>query len=301
MSCENKKKIAASLSIISNFLIILFKIVAGIITGSISIISEAIHSMSDFLASILTFFAVICSSKPADKEDPFGHGKYEDVAGFIEGILIILASFYIIWESCKKIISNNYLEFNSTPGIIVMSIAIVANLFVSCYLFMVAKKTDSIALKADAQHLSTDVYSSLGVLIGLVLIKITGITILDPIIAIFVAFIILKAGISIIKETLNNLLDGTLPDEDIRMIENIINNCENIYGFANLKSRKSGSNRDIDITILCEESMSIRECHDICDILEYKIQDKLPNTLITIHCEPYQSHQKKKNKHKLNF
>lgn len=289
MGIENKKKIAASLSITSNGLIILFKLIAGIITGSMSIISEAIHSMSDFLASVITFFAVIRSSKPADREHPFGHGKYEDVAGFIEGFLILLASFYIIWESCRKIISNCYTEFNSALGIVVMFIAIVANLLVSSYLYTVAKKTDSVALRADAKHLSTDVYSSFGVLIGLVLIKITGITILDPLVAIFVAIIILKTGMSIIKETLNNLLDGTLPDEDIKTIENIINDCEKIYGFTNLKSRKSGSNRDIDITILCEESMPIKDCHDICDELEAKIQNILPNTLITIHCEPYKN------------
>ena len=169
-----------------------------------------------------------------------------------------------------------------------MLIAIAANLLVSSYLFAVAKKNDSVALKADAQHLSTDVYSSLGVLIGLILIKITGITLLDPLIAILVALIILKTGISIIKETLNDLLDRTLPDDDIKIIENIINDCKNIYGFKNLKSRKSGSTRDIDITLLCEESMPIKECHEICDILEAKIQEVLPNTLITIHCEPYQ-------------
>lgn len=287
MSVENKKILAASFSIISNGLIILFKLSAGIVTGSISIISEAVHSMSDFLASVLTFFAVERSSKPADKDHPFGHGKYEDVAGFTEGILILLAALYIIWESCKKIISHASLEFDSTLGIIVMTIAIIANLSVSSYLFVIAKKTDSVALKADAQHLSTDVYSALGVLIGLILIKITGITLLDPLIAILVAIIILKTGISVIKETLNNLLDGTLPEEDIKNIEDIINNCKNIYGFKNLKSRKSGSNRDIDITILCEETMSIKECHDICDDLEEKIQRILPNTLITIHCEPY--------------
>lgn len=289
MNIEYQKKFAASLSIISNSLIILFKLVAGIVTGSIGIISEAIHSMSDLLASVLTFFAVLHSSEPADKQHPFGHGKYEDVAGFIEGILIVLASFYIIWEACKKIINNTYLEFNSTIGIVAMGIAIIANILVSNYLFIIAKKTDSVALKADAQHLSTDVYSSIGVLIGLILIKITNITILDPLIAILVAIIILKTGISITKETLNNLVDGTLPDNDIKIIENIINNCEHIKGFTNLKSRKCGSNRDIDITIFCEKTMTIQECHDICDLLECKIQEALPKTQITIHCEPCRS------------
>lgn len=293
MNSESKKKLAASLSITSNGLIIIFKLLAGIFTGSISIISEAIHSMSDFLASVLTFFAVIRSSKPADKDHPFGHGKYEDVAGFLEGLLIILASFYIIWEACKKILHGNALEFDSTWGIVVMSIAIVANLLVSHYLDYVAKKTDSIALRADAKHLSTDVYSSLGVLIGLVLIKLTGISLLDPLIAIFVALIILKAGINITKETLNNLLDGTLPDSDIKIIENILKDNNKILGFKNLKSRKSGSYRDVDITILCDGNMPIKDCHAICDVLEGQIQKALPHTLITIHCEPYKKEQVK--------
>lgn len=161
--------------------------------------------MSDLLASVLTYFAVLRSAEPADKDHQFGHGRYEDMAGFLEGGLIIFAAFYIIWEAGKKLINSNLIEFDSTLGIIVMGIAVVANFLVSRYLFFVAKKTDSVSLYADAEHLSTDVYSSLGVMAGLVLIKITGITLLDPAIALFVAFIILKTGFSITKETLNNL------------------------------------------------------------------------------------------------
>lgn len=287
MEIKFQKRFAAGLSILSNALIILFKLIAGFLTGSMSIISEAIHSMSDCLASVLTFFAVVRSSKPADKGHPFGHGKYEDVAGFIEGLLIIFASFYITWESCRRIVSNSTLEFDSDIGIVVMIIAIISNLLVSSYLFVVAKNTDSIALKADAKHLSTDVYSSLGVLLGLILIKITGILILDPLIAIFVSLIILKTGVTITKETLNNLLDGTLPEEDIEKIKRIINSCENIKGYKNLKSRRSGSSRDIDITILCNGNLPLKDCHAICDLLESNIRKALPNAQITIHCEPY--------------
>lgn len=287
MHVETEKKFAARLSIASNGLIIIFKLVAGFISGSIGIISEAIHSMSDFLASVLTYLAVLRSSQPADKEHPFGHGRYEDVAGFIEGILIIIASFYIICEACKKIIVAKSFEFDSTLGIIVMSVAVLANLIVSAYLFKVAKKTDSVALYADAKHLSTDVYSSVGVLIGLVLIKITGFALLDPLIAIFVALIILRAGILITKETLNNLVDGTLPKEDLKQIEEILNRCEKINGYKNLKSRKSGPFRDINLTLLCEENMSLKDCHEICDFIENEIKTTFPNSQTTIHCEPY--------------
>lgn len=287
MKIETEKKIAASLSICSNALIILFKFIAGIISGSISIISEAVHSLSDFLASVLTFFAVLRASEPADKEHPFGHGRYEDVAGFIEGILIILASFYIMWEAFNKIIRANSHEFNTNLGIIVMVIAIIANMLVSSYLFKVSKKFDSVALHADAKHLSTDVYSSVGVLIGLVAIKITGITILDPIIAICVALIILKAGIDITKETLNNIVDGTLPEEDLNQIKEILDRCQDIHGYKNIQTRKSGHNRDVNLTLLCKEDMSVKHCHSICDVIEEQIKTALPYTQITIHCEPF--------------
>lgn len=284
-----EKNFAAMLSVFSNTLIIIFKLVAGVISGSISIISEAIHSTSDLLASVLTYFAVQKSSHPADKGHPFGHGRYEDVAGFLEGILIVLASIFIFWESTKRIVHGGSLEFDSTLGIVVMGVASVLNFLVSRYLYMVANKTDSVALKADAKHLSTDVYSSLGILVGFVLIKLTNIVLLDPLIAIAVAIVILKTGITITKESLNNLVDGTLPEEDIKKIENVLDNCQNIYGYKNLKSRKSGQNRDIDITLLCEGNITLKDCHEICDVIENKIKQALPNTLITIHCEPYKN------------
>ena len=140
MRLETQKKFAAGLSITSNTLIIITKIIAGMISGSISIISEAIHSFSDFLASILTFFAVTRSAEPADKEHPFGHGKYEDMSGFIEGGLIIFAGLYIIYESSSKLISGYTMEAESMLGIYVMAFAVLANFLVSRYLFYVAKK-----------------------------------------------------------------------------------------------------------------------------------------------------------------
>ena len=286
MRLETQKKFAAGLSITSNTLIIITKIIAGMISGSISIISEAIHSFSDFLASILTFFAVTRSAEPADKEHPFGHGKYEDMSGFIEGGLIIFAGLYIIYESSSKLISGYTMEAESMLGIYVMAFAVLANFLVSRYLFYVAKKSDSVSLRADAEHLQTDIFSSLGVLAGLVLIKLTGYTILDPIIAIIVAAIILKAGFLISKETLNNLLDGSISTEDIEKIETVLKNNTVIKGYKNIKGRKSGQYKEIELTILFNPDMKISCCHNICDQIENDIKSELGNVTTTIHAEP---------------
>ncbi len=288
MDIIKQKKLAAGLSISSNAVIIALKLIAGIISGSISIISEAIHSLSDFLASVLTFFSVMKSSEPADKNHPFGHGKYEDMSGFIEGGLIIFASIFIIYEALNKLFIHNANDINTNLGILVMFFASVANLIVSTILFKVAKKSNSISLFADGEHLRTDVYSSLGVMAGLILIKITGLQILDPIIAIFVAIFIFKAGFSISKETLNNLLDGSLPQSDIEAIKKVIdsykNDCPTTY--KDLKARRCGPSIDIELTILFPPETSILKCHSICDDIENLISQKLNNTTIMIHLEP---------------
>lgn len=286
MEINTQKKLAAGLSITSNAIIILLKIVAGIVSGSISIISEAIHSFSDFLASILTFFAVSRSSEPADKEHPFGHGKYEDMSGFIEGGLIVFAGLYIIYESAKKLIWGYDLKTEPMLGIWVMAFAVVANYLVSSYLFYVAKKSDSVSLFADAEHLRTDILSSMGVLFGLILIKCTGYAILDPIIALIVALIIIKAGYSISKDTLNNLLDGSLPLTEIEKIENILNSNSSIMGYKNIKARKVGHCKDIEITVFFSPDLKISECHKICDDIENAIEKELDEVTIVIHAEP---------------
>ncbi len=288
MQIESEKKLAAGLSITSNAIIIALKIFAGIISGSISIISEAIHSLSDFLASVLTFFAVIKSSEPADNEHPFGHGRYEDMSGFIEGGLIIFASLYIIYQAVKKLFFGYEIEIESNIGIIVMGFAVVANFLVSSYLFNVAKRSNSVSLFADGEHLRTDIYSSLGVLAGLVLIKITGIQLLDPIIAIGVAIFIFKAGFSISKTTLNNLLDGSLPPKELDEIKNIITGFKSkgITGYKSLKARSVGPEKDIEFILLFPSQMTICECHKICDDIEESICKKFGKCSVSIHAEP---------------
>lgn len=287
MDLNSKKKISAGISILSNIILTVLKISAGIISGSLSIISEAIHSMSDCLASFITFFSVSKSSKPADIDHPYGHGKYEDMSGFIEGLLIIFASFFIVYEAVKKIIFHEPITNENTLGIIVMLIAVIANIIVSSILFKTAKQSDSISLYADAEHLRTDVYSSLGVLIGLILINITGYTILDPVIALLVATIIYKTGFNLSKQALDNLLDHSLPDDEIEKIKNIININPDVKLKENgIKARQTGPYKDIDIILQFKDDTTICACHKICDEIEAKITSIYQNCSISIHSEP---------------
>lgn len=284
-----KKKIAAGISIASNLSLIILKIAAGIITGSISIISEALHSLVDLAASFIAFFSVMKSSEPADDDHPFGHGKYEDLAGFTEAILIILTALYILYIAVEKLIkAGSAHHFETTPGIIIMLVSTVVNLLVSAYLFHTAKKTDSIALQTDAEHLRMDVYSSFAILFGLVAVKYTGLYILDPVFAIIVAAIILRTGLSLTKQASNNLLDGTLPECEKNIIKNTLDEFKNrgLMGVKSVKASKSGSKRVIQLVIFLPCKMTLKDTHALCDEIESSIAAKFQYASVIIHAEP---------------
>ena len=283
-----KKKIAAALSIASNSALILLKVVAGIISGSIGIISEAIHSGSDLLASLITFFSVSESSKPADDDHQFGHDKYEDFTSFIEGILIIFAALYIIYEAVQKLFCGAECKIDANVGLAVMFVSVVVNILVSAYLFKTAKETGSTALFADGEHLRTDIYSSLAVFIGLLCVKITGNVMFDPIIAIMVALIIFIAGFKICETAKNSLLDTSLSKEENEKIVEIINaNLENgIISLKNIRTRQAGLKKNIEMTLIVQKDMHISTSHKLCDKIEDEIEADLQNTDILIHLEP---------------
>jgi cation diffusion facilitator family transporter len=280
----NKKVRTARLSIISNSCLIIIKLIAGFISGSVSIISEAIHSGMDLLASIIAYISVRVSDSPPDAGHPYGHGKVENVSGVIEAVLIFIAAIWIIYEAVHKIIVPTAVE-NVGIGTGVMAMASAVNFIVSRRLYKVAKETDSIALEADALHLKTDVYTSLGVATGLLLIWLTGWYFLDPIVAISVAMLILKESYNLLRNAFSPLLDASLSDEETKIIREEITR-QNIT-FHNLKTRKSGHYRFADLHLELPGNMELREVHRICDDIENKINSKLKNLEITIHVEPF--------------
>ena len=206
----NRKVSIARLSVVSNTLLIAMKLTVGLMGNSISILSEAIHSFMDLLAAIIAFFSVRVSDTPADKNHPYGHGKFENISGVVEALLIFVAAFWIIYEAIKKLIDPQPIG-SIWLGFAVMTVSAIVNAFVSTRLYKVAKETESIALEADALHLKTDVLTSIGVAVGMALIWLTGYHILDPIAAILVALLILKESYDLLKRAYGPLLDVALP------------------------------------------------------------------------------------------
>ncbi len=288
---DEKKKVAR-LSVISNSFLVVSKLFIGIFTGSISIISEAIHSGLDLVAALIAFYAVKNSSAPPDEEHKFGHGKIENISGFIEAILIFAAAIWIIYESVEKLIRPVNIE-NIWLGIAIMFVSSVINIYVSKKLFSVARKTDSIALKADAMHLMTDVYTSAGVMFSLFIIwvmefifKGNHFHFLDPICAIVVAGLIMKAAYDLTKESFGDLLDRSIGEKDISEIKNIINNNPEVVSFKNLKTRKGGNAKFIEFDVMFQKNISLQEAHRITDDITFKIKKSIANSNVTIHMEP---------------
>jgi cation diffusion facilitator family transporter len=283
---SNTKTRAAAISIASNSLLILLKILAGIFTGSISLIAEAIHSTMDLAAAIIAYFSVRISDKPADEHHPFGHGKLENISGLAEGLLIFIAAGIIIYEAIHRLITGTTLEYVEI-GLGIMAVSIVVNFFVSRYLLKVSRKTDSLALEADARHLTTDIMTMVGVLIGLALVRLTGLSIFDPITAILVALLIIKTAYDITKKSFGGLIDVRLPkaEEDV-ILTTIKEHTSQLAGFHEVRTRKSGSHRFIDFHLMLPKNISVEESHKMCDHLEEDLKSRLPNSNVIIHVEP---------------
>jgi cation diffusion facilitator family transporter len=289
----NRKTSTAVLSVLSNSVLIILKVVVGVLIGSVAVLSEAIHSGVDLIAALIAFLAVRASGRAADERHPYGHGKYENISGTIEALLIFVAAIWIIYEAVRKLISPQPID---TPawGVVVMLISAIVNSLVSRRLFKVGKATDSVALQADAWHLRTDVYTSVGVMVGLLVIWIVnlispGIDIqwLDAAIAIVVALMILKAAWDLTRKSARDLLDVSLPEEDVRWIgEYLTGTCPQVRSFHNLRTRKAGSNRFIDFHVAVDDKMSVGEAHALGDEIVLAIKDRLPESHIHIHIEP---------------
>jgi cation diffusion facilitator family transporter len=289
-SLDRLKESTARLSVISNAGLVIMKFVVGTAIGSVSIISEAIHSSMDLIAALIAFFSVRKSAEPPDAQHEFGHGKFEDISGLIEALLIFIAAVLIIWEAAQKLLGESSELSNPDLliwGIAVMGISALVNWYVSTRLFKVAKQSESIALESDAWHLRTDVYTSVGVLVGLVLIRLTGITIFDPLFALGVAVVIMKAAYDLTVRSFADLIDHSLPIQDNKRIEEIICEHASIYaGFHDLKTRRSGPEIFIEFHLVLPGEVTVYQSHDLADHLESDLRIEYPRANITIHIEP---------------
>lgn len=281
------------LSVISNSVLVILKLVTGTLTGSISILSEAAHSSMDLIASIIAFFAVRISARRPDAEHPFGHGKVEDISALAEALLIVIAAIWIVVEAIQKFIAPHLLETIGW-GIAVMLLSMVANIVVSRLLFTVGKRTDSPALIADAWHLRTDVWTSAGVLAGLAIIWVgarlwpdINLTWIDPTAAILVAMLIMRAAFNLAVTATKDLIDTSPPAHELYWLSSYLKSWyPTVRSIHRIRTRKSGPVRFIDLHIVVDPTMTVSDSHAITEKMTEAIREKLSGADLTVHIEP---------------
>jgi cation diffusion facilitator family transporter len=279
---------AAGLSIASNTALILLKLVAGVVTGSVAILTEAIHSAVDLVASLIAYFSVRQAEEPADDSHRYGHEKFENVAAAAEGVLILIGSGVIVYAAVHSLVNGQELEALGF-GIVVLAFSTAVNLAVSAWLYGRARATHSAALEGDAAHLRTDAYTSLGVLVGLALVHWTGWEWLDPAVALAIAVAIVATGLKIVARSWGVLVDEALPADELASIGAAIESFagRDVVGYHQVRTRRAGARRYVDLHVQFRSGTSLEDAHSTAHALQDEIVGHLPgNVDVLIHLEP---------------
>jgi cation diffusion facilitator family transporter len=278
---------AAALSVASNSTLIVLKVIAGTITGSVAILTEAVHSSIDLVASIVAFFSVRKADEPADESHRYGHEKIENLAAAIEGILILVGSSVIAFEAIRRLIRGGQIQ--SIPlGIAVIALSVVVDVAVSAVIARRARAANSAALEGDAAHLRTDALTSVGVLVALALVKLTGAQWIDPAVALVVAASIVVTGVRLLGRSSRVLVDEALPAEEVAEIRDAIEQfgSSGVVGYHELRTRRAGARRYVDLHVQFRSGTSLEDAHRTAHELQDVISSRLAGTDVLIHLEP---------------
>jgi len=281
---------AAGLSVASNSLLIAIKVAAAAITGSIAILTEAVHSLIDLLASVIALTSVRKADEPADVEHPYGHEKVENLASAIEGMLILVGAAVIVYEATHRLVVGAHVDTVGL-GIAVMAVSAIANFAISAFLGRQAKRLESPALEGDAAHLRTDAFTSIGVLVGLLLVDLTGDNAFDSIAALAVAVAIVVSGLGIITRSSRVLVDEAVPAEEMDRIEAAIAavRTPEVAGYHKLRARRAGSRRYVDLHVQFRSGTSLERAHELAHEMRSAIEAELPAADVLVHVEPEES------------
>ncbi|MEI7522681.1 MAG: cation diffusion facilitator family transporter [Mariniphaga sp.] len=279
-----EKKRVALISVFAAVFLTVSKLVIGILTGSLGILSEALHSGLDLVAAVITYFSVRISDKPADKDHHFGHGKIENLSALIETILLLITCTWIVYEAIGRLISGETQIKVTYWSYIVVITSIIIDINRSRMLSRVAKKHNSQALEADALHFSTDIWSSTVVLFGLICANF-GWYSADAAAALGVAIIVLSVSYKLGKKAIDVLLDKA-PEDIIAIVEKTLANYKEVRYFHNLKIRSSGADTFIKFNIHLEPELTLRQVHELCDEIEKELGSLIARSEVNIHPEP---------------
>lgn len=286
-SPRSSKRTPAIVSIASNSVLIVLKVAAGILTGSVGILSDAVHSLMDLLASIIAFLSVRKADEPADATHRYGHEKLEDLAAGAQALLLLAGAAFIAIEAVRRLVNGGRVE-SIGVGMAVAGVAAAINLVISTYLGRAGVQTGSIALRANAADLRTDSVVSVGVLISLAVVKLTGADWVDPAVGLVVALAISTTGIRILVTASRRLADEALPPDELSALEEVVDSFlgREVVGVHDLRARHVGSHHQVDLHMQFADGITLQRAHFLSHQLQDAIIARLPGTTVLVHLEP---------------
>lgn len=278
---------AAAVSIASNSCLIVLKVAAGLITGSVGLLSDAVHSLMDLIASLIAWASVRKADEPADASHRYGHEKLEDLAAGAQALLLLFGATFIAVEAIRRLINGGEVG-RIGVGIAVAGIAAAVNLVISTYLERAGRATGSTALDANAADLRTDAIVSLAVLVSLVVVKLTGANWMDPVVGLLVAAAITRTGVRILIEASRRLADEALPANELAALQQVVGSFvgDEVVGYHDLRARHVGSNHQVDLHLQFAAGTSLERAHYVSHQLQDAIVERLPGTTVLVHLEP---------------
>ena len=281
-----RKLRAARLSVLVAATLAIVKLITGIVTGSMAVLSSAVDSLLDILMSSVNFMAIRQAEQPADENHPFGHGKFETIATIFQSMIIAFSGLWIIYEASRRLWQGVELS-RQGGGMAILAFSSAVSWLIASHLRKVAKETDSSALQADSLHFSMDVYTNLALMAGLGLVALIGVPWLDPVLSMAVAVYILYEALRLLRHGIRDILDEELPPPIRKEITNLIEaHRQDLLGYHNLRTRRAGSQKIMDFHLTVCKHLSVEAAHAIADDLEKKIEEEIPGADVTIHIEP---------------
>jgi len=283
---NTKKQKLAGLLLVANLVLTVLKSFAAVVTGSVSLLSEAIHSAADIFSSLMAYLGIRAAAAPPDEDHPYGHGKIESLAGFGESIMVFGMVAYVVFESIQRLIKPQPVE-EVGVGLAVMAISIVVAFLATTFANRVGRETNSMALKSNAAHWLLDAVTSVAVLVGLLVFSLTKATWVDPALGLALSIWMFIGAVRLSREAFHELIDVVLPEEEIAKIISIIDSHEGVLGYHRLRTRRSGELRHIDFHVVVPRDQSVVEAHDTADALEKRIESALKPAKVVIHVDPF--------------
>lgn len=283
----DRSAVALRWALLSTVVVVAVKLIAAALSHSVSVLAEGLQSIVDIMITLVSMLTLRYAAKPPDEEHPYGHGKAEFLVSALQMLMILASAGFILWAAYRRFLVPEPIHWNW--GVAAMAYATVANGIVAAYLVRVYRQTSSALLVSEAMHLRSDILASLGILVGLILVAITGWERVDPAVAAIFTVVAMVMAIQQLRKVIHPLMDGSLPHEEIRALEAVLHSHPQVRGYHNLRTRQTGLLRFVDMHLMLDDELSFVEAHDVAEQIESELRNALGGGIVSVHYEPYEA------------